>query len=89
LLQLTIPSSLLLKNTFQVYRFNSVAVQTLILLLSSKRARFQPRTSLSKRGENNQQSSKGKISTLALSRKANRKVMKKENGKQEQKLCSK
>jgi len=97
LLQLTIPSSLLLKNTFQVYRFNSVAVQALMLLLSSKRARFQPRTSLlSKRRENNQQRGKGEISTLPLSTNANRRwwkrrtenrsknsvqVMKKESGK--------
>lgn len=60
-----------------------------MLLLSSKRARFQPRTSLlSKRRENNQQRGKGENLDLSLIHKSKPEVMKKENGKQEQKLCS-
>ncbi len=60
-----------------------------MLLLSSKRARFQPRTSLlSKRSENNEQRGKGENLDLSLIHKSKPEVMKKENGKQEQKLCS-
>ncbi len=51
--------------------------------------RFQPRTSLlSKRRENNQQRGKGENLDLSLIHKSKPEVMKKENGKQEQKLCS-